>query len=730
MADETTRFDTSEAPAPSIRVTRPDQLSPLILDLSDPAQRELGDYELLEMIGKGGMGIVYRARQRSLDRIVAVKLLATGSSYSREFIARFQSEAQRAARMQHPNIVTIHEIGANDRFSYFSMQLVEGETLADRLQRERVLSPGEAARVLRVLAEAVEYAHELNVLHLDLKPANVLIDGTGRLYIADFGLARPLDQALASELDEISGTPSYMAPEQIEIRKHRLSRATDIYGLGAMLYEFLTGQPPFRGSSVQDTLRRVLRDAPAPPRSLVPRLSRDLQAICLKCLAKAPAERYGSARELAQDLGRFLDGHPISIRKPSLIERLQRWRRQHAISLGAMAGLFVLLVGGLISFLVLYLLGEMRLERQANVAKLAARAMASHLPTPRARARDFLGDAIQERDQQDEAGLEAMAMAHAALVATRDADLRHDADVALAYVRAAPLLPQALAQRGTPTALLTAALLDRPGEGDEARVRRTLAQIRSAIDASANDPVLLAAAASFCRSFPTIPDCRLQWTQVRLRALEPDNAFVWAVSAAIDAPEPAQRLAREAAYWSGRQVRYRNHEREWFRRQLAELDAVAPAVLAQVDVPGVSARELVTFTATANLDLGYMSQTQATLHGLREWCLPPAPEPLRQQVCAAFEAALAAGGDSYYERTYLQDWRDQRSGTTPDPELERIARWQKLHVGPLMVTQARYEPDRAYLRDLGSVGRQAAREALLLRNGVSLTPPPGWQPPK
>jgi serine/threonine protein kinase len=258
-----------------LRTMSPHARDSLVLDLDDPQQRRLGDYELLERIGEGGMGVVYRARQVSLDRPVAVKLLDSGRRSSQEFLARFRLEAQSAARMQHPNIVTIHEIGATDRLAYFSMQLIEGCTLADVVAREGPLDPLAATRVLRTLAEAVEYAHELGVLHLDLKPANVLRDAGGRLYIADFGLARPLDHAVAAADDEISGTPAYMAPEQILIHQHRLTRATDIYGLGAILFELLTGRPPFRAGSAEATLERVLAEPAPSPRETRPKVSRN-----------------------------------------------------------------------------------------------------------------------------------------------------------------------------------------------------------------------------------------------------------------------------------------------------------------------------------------------------------------------------------------------------------------------------------------------------------------------
>src|SRR6185312_11931562 len=230
----------------------------LQLDLDDPAQRRFGDYELLELLGEGGMGVVYRARQASLDREVAVKLLSAGPWASREFIARFEREAQNAARMQHPAIVTIYEVGSFEGMQFFSMRLVRGESLSSRLRRGEKFTPREAAALMRTVAEAVGYAHSLGVLHLDLKPANVLLDETGQPYVADFGLARRLENALAVDNDEVSGTPAYMAPEQAQVRANKLTAATDIWGLGAILYQLLTGQPPFRAETAQETVKLVL----------------------------------------------------------------------------------------------------------------------------------------------------------------------------------------------------------------------------------------------------------------------------------------------------------------------------------------------------------------------------------------------------------------------------------------------------------------------------------------
>lgn len=315
----------------------------LELDLSDPEERRFGDYELLELLGEGGMGIVYRARHLSLDREVAIKLLAAGPWASKEFIERFQREAQNAARMQHPNIVAIHEVGSTEELHYFSMRLVRGPSLAAVLGRDGALPPRRAAALMRTIAEAVDYAHRLGVLHLDLKPGNVLLDENGVPHVADFGLARRIEPDLGdtAEASEISGTPNYMAPEQIAMDARKLAPAADIWGLGAIFYELLTGQPPFASDSVRATLEQARAGELVPPRARVRALPRDLEAIVLQCLRRDPAARYASARALADDLGRFLEYRSVQARPLGPMQRMARWARRKPY-VAALATLFAL----------------------------------------------------------------------------------------------------------------------------------------------------------------------------------------------------------------------------------------------------------------------------------------------------------------------------------------------------------------------------------------------------
>jgi serine/threonine protein kinase len=286
--------------------------------------RPFGDYELLEEVARGGMGVVYKARQRRLNRTVAIKMILAGQLASSEEVRRFFSEAEAAAAMQHPNIVAIHEVGEHEGQHFFSMDYVEGANLAE-LVREAPLSAERAARYVNAIALAIQYAHDRGKLHRDLKPSNVIVDLTDQVRVTDFGLARSIEGS--SDLTgtgQVVGTPSYMPPEQAAGRRGAIGPASDVYSLGAILYELVTGRPPFRAETALDTLMQVLEADPAAPRLLNPTIPHDLQTICLKCLEKDPRARYGTARQLADDLERYLSGEPISASTVNLVGRMTR----------------------------------------------------------------------------------------------------------------------------------------------------------------------------------------------------------------------------------------------------------------------------------------------------------------------------------------------------------------------------------------------------------------------
>ena len=253
---------------------------------------DFGDYELLEEIGRGGQGVVYRARQKSLNRTVALKVIGLGHWATEAHLKRFRREAEAAASLEHPGIVPIHEVGERDGSCYFSMNFIEGGQL-DEVVRRTPISIRQAAELIAKVARTVHYAHEHGILHRDIKPGNILLDQKGEPHLTDFGLARLVEtESTVTRTKEVLGTPSYMAPEQAVGETTKLTSATDVYGLGAVLYQLLTGQPPFAGGTTYETVKLLLETEPRRPRLLNPKIDRDLSAICLKCLEKDPKRRY------------------------------------------------------------------------------------------------------------------------------------------------------------------------------------------------------------------------------------------------------------------------------------------------------------------------------------------------------------------------------------------------------------------------------------------------------
>lgn len=350
-------------PKPASSIGLADGLHPSVNDnwaetagVNPALPREFGDFELLAEIGRGGMGVVYKARQKSLNRIVAIKMVREAHLASSADRARFRVEAESAARLSHANIVTVYEVGNHDGQAYICMELVEGRTLAEKVSQEGPLEAKVAAAIVSTIAEAVHQAHGHGIMHRDLKPSNILLAGdlakpatestvdlqevatrgptadqahwSKQIKITDFGLAKQSGQGDAlTRTGAVVGTPGYMAPEQATGRKD-ITPVADVYSLGAILYELLTGRPPFRASHPVDTLLMVLEQEPIPPRTLNPAVPRDLELVCLKCLQKPAELRYGSAAELADDLKAYLTGEPMSVETGSLGSFVSRMLRE------------------------------------------------------------------------------------------------------------------------------------------------------------------------------------------------------------------------------------------------------------------------------------------------------------------------------------------------------------------------------------------------------------------
>ncbi|MBI2926983.1 MAG: serine/threonine protein kinase [Verrucomicrobia bacterium] len=384
---------------------------------SGAAPKRFGSYEIQTELGRGGMGVVYRARQLRLHRDVALKVILAGQLASPREVRRFRTEAEAAGRLDHPNIVTIYEVGEHDGRHFFSMKLVEGPSLAERIsgsgrrgeaqssrseirnpksEAERphagCYTPKEAARLLATLARAVHYAHERGVLHRDLKPSNILLDSEGQPHLTDFGLAKLLGSDSNLTLSSMAmGSPNYMAPELAQGRAREATTAVDIYSLGAILFELLAGRPPFQAETVAATLRQVTAVEALPPSRFNPAVSRDLDTVALKCLEKQPARRYRSALELAEDLERFLRGEPIAARPANRAERFRRWCQRQPALAGSLAALLLVFLFGFCGVLWKWS-GEVRQRRLAQQESRRAQQAVTRLEIERAESLLQAGD--------------------------------------------------------------------------------------------------------------------------------------------------------------------------------------------------------------------------------------------------------------------------------------------------------------------------------------------------
>jgi WD40 repeat protein/tRNA A-37 threonylcarbamoyl transferase component Bud32 len=366
-------------------------------DAGDLGRVSIPGYEILKELGHGGMGVVYKARQIQLNRLVALKMILAGRHAGRMALTRFRTEAEAIARLHHPNIVQIYEIGECEGLPFFSLEFCGGGSLDTKLAGTP-LPPEEAARLVEAVARAMHVAHQAHVLHRDLKPANILLADDGTPKVTDFGLAKKLDEEGQTAANAVLGTPSYMSPEQANGNAAAMGPHTDVYALGAILYECLTGRPPFRAANPMDTLVQVSRVEPVPPAQLNARVPRDLEIICLKCLQKDPSRRYGSALALADDLRRFAAGEPILARPVGALERGWRWCRRNPSLAALTAAVFVLLAVVAIVASIGYVGTQQALRQEAEQRREAQR-LQSQAEQERTEAEHQRGLARSETDR-------------------------------------------------------------------------------------------------------------------------------------------------------------------------------------------------------------------------------------------------------------------------------------------------------------------------------------------
>lgn len=421
LSDELCQADD---PYVTVPTDRDDVNWPQTAPINDTAEapRHFSGYELLEEIARGGMGVVYKARQTRLDRVVAVKMILAGEFASADGVRRFMIEAQAAANLDHPHIVPIFEVGECAGRHFYSMGYVEGESLARKVTRGPLPSR-EAAELVRKVALAIDYAHRRGLIHRDIKPQNVLLDSTGEPRVTDFGLAKRVqnDSELTST-GQILGTPSYMPPEQARGDVSAIGTLADVYSLGALLYCLLTGRPPFQTSSVMETLKQVLEADPVPPRQLNPHIPRDLETIVLKCLEKSPVRRFGTARMLAEEIDRFLNGQPIHARPVGRPERAWRWcRRNPIVALTSSVATTLLLAVATVSTVAYFREADLRQEVQAK-ERATSNALMAESTAKRAALRASTAERAASQIATTQAGL-AKAKSHELARTLYNADL-------------------------------------------------------------------------------------------------------------------------------------------------------------------------------------------------------------------------------------------------------------------------------------------------------------------
>ncbi len=758
------------------------------LDLDDPDDRRFGDYELLERIGRGGMGVVFRAKQLSLGREVAVKFIVGGLADNARAIARFMAEARAAARLHHPHIVPVFEVGSVDGMHFFAMPLMRGQTLAQRLATAP-MTQADSVGLLLKLGAAVDYAHSLGLLHLDLKPANVLFDEHAQPLVGDFGLARHMDDDGGVDAEDVSGTPAYMAPEQIDVGPHRLSRCTDVYALGAILHELLTGVAPHGQGDTRAQSRQTATGNGVPPRTLasptdqpaidkvavgMAAVDKDLEAICLQCLCVDPRQRYQSVAALNADLARYRDGNTVSVRKPLWNERALRSLRRHpAITLATIAAVAAMVLGlattswqwqraeheraeadrqralataqskgmqqlaGLMA--AAFPAGESSRDERANSARAAVAWLKQHVGTDPSAQRAVLTSFRQALSAANKDDVVVALVGE--IVDQLGEDYRE-------------LQVERLASMGDRDSLIAAALIGIPRGVDGRSSTAHEAVLRRLSDSHPDDPLALYVLALACHIQPR--PCTRPDYYARLVALDPDNAVHWMLT-----PSGAQFTdlelaaivihAAKAKDYDDRQAAFTGLLRAALRDQRVPQSILQPmqAVVEEAEVAPSLRRNTVE------------SVPVPILLAVRRICTP-ASDPL-SRVAGGIRSCLAIPewhqctvSDALSRVAGLHDacvafWEKgmHSPGATIQSRMISSAMLRRLYKGTPMAAEAtefrrqyvwlgnQVPPGRTshtlgdteqFQQDVARFGEWEALQRQADRLGVSRTPPPGWVP--
>ena len=723
------------------------------LDLADPEVRRFGDYDLVEQLGRGGMGVVYRARQGSLDREVALKFIH-GVADDPEAVQRFLAEARIAARLNHPGIVPVYEVGSVGELHYISMPLIGGRTLAERLERD-AMSMDESLRLTLQLCDAMDYAHRLGLLHLDLKPANILLDDRGGALIADFGLARRMDESGGVDAQEVSGTPAYMAPEQVLIKQYRLTAATDIYALGAVLFEMLGGVSPHGRGQPDVVTRRALAGRLESLAALRPGISPDLIAICSRCLELEPAERYPSVAAVGEDLRRFRDGLPVSVRAPGLVERTRRWLQREPRLAAAVALTFVAVTVGTFATYRESLASDAErtvavqqrdAAEVARAAEAAQRVRAEHATALGARlfvrARDLQDTSeaanevlrwLRERLPDDEA-MQAEVLTDFATALDAN-ESRGQVQNLLYQVMSVMggeyrgLILDQLERSNEPVDQLYAAMLAwRDIENDEQRARfRTL--LDRALKSNPDSSFAWYVAATYCVDGGD-EACPRRDAAEQLVRLDPDNRFSWVVLAGASEGDAAYAALREAAA-RGKLHDYYVANYMAFARAIEHSNVAVPRLLA--DLAGV---------------LSPQESVESTVAQVEAWSLPSPhfarfvdlchpqrgmPEdPAVRADCVAIAEAMARGRNSLVTNMVGSAVVRRLAPATPLADEMRALRARYVYLSELYFQMTHEQllsyPLERFEHDMLEHGELEAMARRIEFHGLPSHPPEGWSP--